>query len=138
MNLPPDSIVRLGSGAITRRDALPTPARRCIEAIRSLTYTAHGRMSAVLCKAGRSTRSPSAGAAHVAEQADLFRHSYGYAGRYSLTAAGVVHHVEVAADPNWIGTNQHRITHLENDQLTITTTAIPSVVSPDPVSYEAI
>ena len=103
-----------------------------------LTYTADERMSAVLCKAGRSTRSPSAGAADVAEQADLFRHSYGYAGRYSLTAAGVVHHVEVAADPNWIGTDQHRITHLENDQLTITTTAIPSVVSPDPVSYEAI
>ena len=80
-------------------------------------------MSAVLCKAG---------------QADLFRHSYGYAGRYSLTAAGVVHHVEVAADPNWIGTDQHRITQLGNDRLTITTTAIPSGVSPDPVSYEAI
>ena len=103
-----------------------------------LTYTSDGRMSAVLCKAGQSTTSSSAGAADMAEQADLFRHSYGYAGRYSLTAEGVIHHVEVAADPNWIGTDQHRITHLENDRLTITTTAIPSVVSPDPVSYEAI
>ena len=53
-------------------------------------------------------------------------------------AAGVVHHLEVAADPNWIGTDLYRITHLEGDRLTITTTAIPGVVPPDPVSYEAI
>ena len=102
-----------------------------------LTYTADGRMSAVLCKAGQSTNSASAGDADITTQADLFRHSYGYAGRYSLTADGVVHHVDVAADPNWIGTDQHRVTHLQDDQLTITTTAIASVVDPAPVSYVA-
>ena len=103
-----------------------------------LTYTADGRMSAVLCKAGQSTHAAGAGSADVAEQAALFRHSYGYAGRYTLTTEGVIHHVEVAADPSWIGTDQHRITHRADDCLTITTTAIASVVSPDPVSYEAI
>ncbi len=102
-----------------------------------LTYTADGRMSAVLCKAGLSTNPASAGAASDAEQADLFRHSYGYAGRYSLTAEGVVHHVDVAADPSWIGSDQHRITHVKEDQLTITTTAISSVVDPSPVFYTA-
>ena len=103
-----------------------------------LTYTADGRMSAVLCKAGQTTRHSSAGAESHEEQASLYRHSYGYAGRYSLTNEGVIHHVEVAADPNWIGTDQHRIAQVNHDQLTITTEAIASVVDPNPVAYVAI
>ena len=50
----------------------------------------------------------------------------------------MVHHVDVAADPNWIGTDQHRVTQLQDDQLTITTTAIASVVDPAPVAYVAV
>ena len=103
-----------------------------------LTYTADGRMSAVLCKAGQTTRHASAGAANNDEQASLYRHSYGYAGRYSLTTEGVIHHVEVAADPNWIGTDQHRIAQVTHNQLTITTEAIASVADPNPVAYVAI
>jgi hypothetical protein len=34
------------------------------------------------------------------EQAMLFRNAFGYAGTYTLTRDGVVHHVEGAGDPN--------------------------------------
>lgn len=103
-----------------------------------LTYTADGRMSAVLCRAGQTTSSTSGGAASEAEQAELFRHSFGYAGRYKVTAEGVVHHVDVAADPNWIGSDQHRMAQVSDNQLTISTTPIESVADPSPVSYVAI
>jgi ubiquinone biosynthesis protein COQ4 len=108
------------------------------EPLGQLTYTADGRMSAVLCKASQLTSRSSAGACTEAEQADLYRNSYSYAGRYSVTPGGIVHHVEVAADPSWIGTDQLRLAKVTDRELTITTAPIASVVDPSLVAFEAI
>lgn len=108
------------------------------EPLGQLTYTADGHMSAVLCKSFQSTTHSSAGACTDAEQADLYRHSYAYAGRYSITPDGIIHHVDVAADPNWIGTDQLRMAKLNHRELIITTSPIASVADPSPVAYEAI
>lgn len=50
-----------------------------------ITYTAGGRMSAILTNANRSITADSAGSASTEEQAMLFRNSFSYAGRYTIT-----------------------------------------------------
>ena len=45
-----------------------------------ITYTAGGRMSAILTNANRSISADSAGSASIEEQAMLFRNSFAYAG----------------------------------------------------------
>ena len=85
-----------------------------------LTYTAGGRMSAVIAAADRKISSKSADQATPEEQAALFRSAFAYAGTYTLTQEGVVHHVEVATDPSWIGQDQVRFTRLDGKRLTVT------------------
>lgn len=105
------------------------------DAIGFLTYTSDGRMSAVLAAAARPISTDSAGTAPPQEQAMLFRQSIAYAGRYSLTSNGVVHHVEVAADPTWIGKDQLRFTRFEGNRLIITTPSIASALAPQALTY---
>jgi hypothetical protein len=97
-----------------------------------LSYTPGGRMSAVLAAAGRTVRAASAGEASAAEQAELFRSSFGYAGTYTLTGDGVVHHVEVASDPTWIGQDQVRTIRLEGNRLLVTAPPIRTPAAPNP------
>jgi hypothetical protein len=97
-----------------------------------LTYTEDGRMSAVLAAARRAISTDSGGEAPIEEQAMLFRQSVAYAGRYTLSAGAVIHHVEVSADPTWIGKDQKRFTRFEGKRLIITTPSIATPVAPNP------
>jgi hypothetical protein len=103
-----------------------------------LTYTSGGRMSAVLAAAGRRISSESAGGATVEEQAMLFRDSIAYAGRYTVTEAGVIHHVEVATDPTWIGKDQLRFARIDGNRLIISSPPIPNAVSPKPFVFSLV
>ncbi|MBL8532866.1 MAG: lipocalin-like domain-containing protein [Betaproteobacteria bacterium] len=103
-----------------------------------ITYTAGGRMSAILTKADRPISADSAGKAPVEEQAMLFRNSFAYAGRYSLTSDGVIHHVEVAADPTWMGKDQRRFARVEGTKLIISSPPIKSVTSPNPIEFSLV
>lgn len=100
-----------------------------------LSYTPAGRMSAVVAKADRKISADSAGRATQEEQAALFRDSFGYAGRYTLTEDGVVHHVEVASDPTWIGNDQRRLTRMEGNRLTVTSPPVASAASAEPQAF---
>lgn len=100
-----------------------------------LSYTPSGRMSAVVAKAGRKISADSAGRASPEEQAALFRESFGYAGRYTVTEDGVVHHVEVASDPTWIGNDQRRLTRMEGNRLTVTSPPVASAASAEPQAF---
>lgn len=91
-----------------------------------LTYTRDGRMSAVLAASSRKISTESADQATTEEQAMLYRKSVAYAGRYTLTAEGAIHHVEVATDPTWIGQDLVRILRLEGRQLVITAPPLES------------
>jgi len=97
-----------------------------------LTYTSDGRMSAVLAAAQRPISSKSAGDAPVEEQAMLFRQSGAYAGTYTESTDRVVHHVEVSADPTWIGTDQLRFIRFDGKKLILTTPSIPTNLTPNP------
>jgi lipocalin-like protein len=86
----------------------------------SLTYTPGGRMSAILTSQSRRPASGSA-ASPTEEGAWAYWTSAAYAGTYSLNADSVVHHVEVAANPAWVGTDQVRALKLEGALLTLKT-----------------
>ena len=49
-----------------------------------------------------------------------------YAGTYTLTDTGVVHHVEVASIESWVGTDPVRFTKLEGDTLPIKAPPLPA------------
>lgn len=103
-----------------------------------ISYSPGGRMSAVLAKSDRPIASETAGRATQEEQAMLFRNSFSYAGRYTLTADGVIHHVEVAADPTWIGKDQRRFARIEGNRLVISSPPIKNVTSPNPVVFSLV
>lgn len=97
-----------------------------------LTYTPGGRMSAVIAAASRTMTSESADQASVQEQATLFRSCFAYAGTYRLTDSGVIHHVEVASDPSWIGKDQVRFVRWEGKRLVISGPPLQTVSDPNP------
>ena len=100
-----------------------------------LSYTPGGRMSAVVAKSDRKISADSAGRATPEEQAALFRDSFGYAGRYTVTDDGVVHHVEVASDPTWIGNDHRRLTRMQGNRLTVTSPPVASAAAAEPQAF---
>ena len=92
-----------------------------------LMYTAGGRMAAVLMA---DTRRPLTGGnritAPVEDRADAFSTSSSYTGTYKLDGDKVIHHVDVAVNPNWVGTDQVRYPKLEGNRLTLTTPPLPT------------
>jgi hypothetical protein len=97
-----------------------------------LTYTPEGRMNAVIAAASRKVTTESVDQAPLEEQAMLFRSCIAYAGTYSMTETGVIHHVEVASDPTWIGKDQTRFVHFEGKRLVITGPPLQTVSDPTP------
>jgi hypothetical protein len=103
-----------------------------------LTYTPGGHYSVVLAKSDRAISTDSAGSAPPEEQARLFCGSFANAGRYSPTSDGVIHHVEVATDPTWMGTDQSRLLCLEGNKLVIRSPAVQTVVFPHPMDFSLV
>jgi len=92
-----------------------------------ILYTAGGRMAALLQAEGRKRFS--AGnriSAPVEERAEAFSTSTAYTGTYTYTVDRVVHHVEVATNPDWLGSDQMRYPKVEGNRLTITTPPLPT------------
>ena len=97
-----------------------------------LSYTHGGRMSAVIAAHNRKIAAQTVSEASIEEQAMLFRNSFGYAGSYTLTKDRVVHHVEVATDPTWIGQDQVRFSRFDGNRLIITGEPIRTAGDPTP------
>jgi hypothetical protein len=106
---------RSADGRITE-DYGPTPQGR-------LMYDRGGRVSVHLVKPDRAKFAGDFLRATPAELQEAFYGYFGYFGRYSVDEkAGVVtHHVEGAAYPNYIGTDQRRLYKLEGDRLVLRT-----------------
>ena len=97
-----------------------------------LTYTPEGRMNAVVTAASRKVSTENVDQAPLEEQAMLFRSCIAYAGTYSMTETGVIHHVEVASDPTWTGKDQTRFVHFEGKRLVVTGPPLQTVSDPTP------
>jgi len=90
-----------------------------------LTYSANGRMIAVLT-ADPSTRKPVDPAASTAveQRAALYVSSSAYSGTWSAAGSTFTHKVDVATNAAWVGTHQMRYVTLDKDTLTIDTQPI--------------
>jgi hypothetical protein len=85
-----------------------------------LTYTADGRMMAIIAQDGRKPLSALPGP--VQERAEAFSTFAAYAGRYTLSGDRVIHHVEAALLQDMVNTDQVRfIVKLQDNRLTLRT-----------------
>jgi hypothetical protein len=83
-----------------------------------LTYTADGRMMAIISEDGRKPFSiPDRGAAPAEERAQAYSTFMAYAGRYTFSCDKVVHHVEVASLQNWVNTDQTRLVTVRGNRM---------------------
>jgi lipocalin-like protein len=88
------------------------------DALGYLLYTADGRFSVTISRAGRAGFA--AGdllAGTTGEKARAVEGFVAYAGRYSFFGERVIHHVELSLFPNWVGGDQERWVELAGDQL---------------------
>jgi hypothetical protein len=90
------------------------------DAIGLLMYTPDGQMSASISRTGRGRiANPSMRHAPTGEKAAAFESYFSYAGRFSVCGGTVVHHVSVALNQNFVGSDQVRDMRLEGDTLTL-------------------
>lgn len=85
-----------------------------------LMYLPDGHMSAVLTGEGRKAAAPG----DEKQVAQLYSTMAAYAGTYTVEGDILVHHVEAAWLPAWVGTDQPRQAKLEGNTLTVRTQPI--------------
>jgi Lipocalin-like domain len=88
-----------------------------------LIYLPDGHMSAVLTSEGRKPVSPTEDK-YNEKVGQLLFNMAAYAGTYTVKSDTVVHHVEVAWQPAWVGSDQPRQAKINGDMLTIRTQPI--------------
>jgi hypothetical protein len=98
-----------------------------------LTYTAEGRVTAVISFDGRK---PLSAVARAEEHAEAFKTFLAYAGRYTIGAGQITHHIEVSSIQNYVNKDLIRTLKLEGDRLVLT--APPSPVNGKIQSVELI
>lgn len=85
-----------------------------------LTYTPDGRFH-VLNMPGAADRPRPKGVSPTDQEAlGLFKGLTAYCGRYSVNGDKMTHHVDIAWNESWGGTDQERGFKLDGDRLTIT------------------
>jgi len=88
-----------------------------------LTYTADGRMNAIISDDGRKPLSiADRVSAPAEERAQAYSTFMAYAGRYTFTCDKVVTHVEVASLQNWVNTDQTRFVTLQGNRMFVRNT----------------
>jgi hypothetical protein len=96
-----------------------------VDPVGFLTYTADGRVTALISYGGRKRLSvlPVGGGtqSQIEEQADAFKTFLGYAGRYTLTGDKVIHHIEISSIQNYVGKDLARTVKFEDDRITLLT-----------------
>ncbi len=85
-----------------------------------LLYLESGVMSVHLSRKKRELfQSPSVFSVSPDEALESY-HSYtSYSGHYEVKGNKILHHVEMHASPNWVGTTQERFFKLENNLLSL-------------------
>jgi hypothetical protein len=88
-----------------------------------LTYTADGRMMAIITDGGRKLLSTYWRVAPADEKAEAFSTSLSYAGTFTVGGGNrVIHHVEASSDPNRVNTDLVRVVvKLEGGRVTLRT-----------------
>ncbi|MGA3107556.1 MAG: lipocalin-like domain-containing protein [Terriglobales bacterium] len=96
-----------------------------VDPVGFLTYTADGRVTALISYGGRKRLSIlSAGGGpqvQIEEQAEAFKTFLAYAGRYTLTGDEVIHHVEISSIQNYVDKDLVRTLKFEDESIILVT-----------------
>jgi len=84
-----------------------------------LTYTADGRVTALISYGGRKALSGSGGT--LEEQAEAFKTFLAYGGTYKLSGDKVTHTIEISSIQNYVDRNLVRNVQFQGDRITLTT-----------------
>jgi hypothetical protein len=87
-----------------------------------LTYTADGRVTALISYGGRK---PLSVGAQQEEQAEAFKTFLAYAGRYALRGDRVTHYIEISSIQNYVNKELVRSIKFQGDQMTLVTPPTP-------------
>jgi hypothetical protein len=87
-----------------------------------LTYTADGRVTALISYGGRK---PLSVGAQQEEQAEAFKTFLAYAGRYALSGDKVTHYIEISSIQNYVNKELVRSVKFQGDQITLLTPPTP-------------
>jgi hypothetical protein len=87
-----------------------------------LTYTADGRVTALISYGGRK---PLSVGAQQEEQAEAFKTFLAYAGRYALNGDKVTHYIEISSIQNYVNKDLVRSVKFHGDQITLVTPPTP-------------
>ncbi|CAK7054882.1 MAG: hypothetical protein DELT_01171 [Desulfovibrio sp.] len=86
-----------------------------------IIYGADGRMSALITNGGRKNLDGDRQSAPMEQRAEAFFSSIGYGGTYTYNGTEVVHHIDIATYPNWVGTNLVRRAELVDGTIVLRT-----------------
>jgi hypothetical protein len=86
--------------------------------IGTITYSADGRVTALVVKAGR--RASHGAVASDQEKIALFDSLLAYAGRYRVEADRIIHRIDASWNESWTGSEQTRFYKLDGNRLTLT------------------
>lgn len=91
------------------------------DAVGRLSYDEHGQMAGQVMRPGRLAVAP--GQWGTQEVRSAYAGYIAYFGTYEINGAGdtVIHHVEGALNPNWVGGDQVRRMRFEGDLLILST-----------------
>ena len=84
-----------------------------------LTYTADGRVTALISYGGR--KSLPIGGGNLEQQAEAFTTFLAYAGRYTFSDNMVTHHIEISSIQNYVGRNLVRSVKFDGDRIILVT-----------------
>ena len=84
-----------------------------------LHYTPGGRMIALIMAGGLPLLGPDHLTASQADRATAHSGTVSYAGAYRMDGDAVLHQVEAATIPDWVGTEQRRYVTIHGDRLTL-------------------
>ena len=84
-----------------------------------LTYSADGRVTALISYEGRKPLAYGGGT--LEEQAEAFKTFLAYAGRYTLAADKVTHHVEISSIQNYVDKDLVRSVKFMGDRIALVT-----------------
>jgi hypothetical protein len=87
-----------------------------------LTYTADGRVTALISYGGRK---PLSVGAQPDEQAEAFKTFLAYAGRYALSGDKVTHYIEISSIQNYVNRELVRTVKFHGDQIILVTPPTP-------------
>jgi Lipocalin-like domain len=88
-----------------------------------LTYTADGRVTALISYGGR--KSLSGPVAPPEEQAEAFKTFFAYGGRYSLSGNKITHYIEISSIQNYVHRDLVRSVEFRGDRIMLVTPPTP-------------